>query len=119
MTTESDKPESRVRDVAEKSVEQARGALGTLLTMARNTADAVQKSTNTTATPEGVAVQKGFGYAETNIAAIFDFAQKVIRAGSVQEAVKLQSEFVHAQAEIMKQQVEELQSLKTPPKTES
>ena len=115
---DSDKSEvpSKVRDIAEKSVEQARGAVGSLLEAARSAAEAIQSCTKTTESPEGLAVSRGFGYAKENISAIFDFAQQLVRAPDLKQAVQMQAEFVKTQAAVMEKQVEDLRSL-TPPKS--
>ena len=83
-----DKPEvpSSVRDFAEKSLEQARGAVGTLLETARKTAETIQGTAKTADTPAGQAVSRGFGFAQQNISAIFDFAQQIVRAPDLKEA---------------------------------
>lgn len=107
---------SKMRDLAEKSVEQARGAIDTLLEAARTTAESIQSTTKTAELPAGQAVAKGFGYAKENIAAIFDFAQKLVRAPDLKEAAALQSDFVREQAEKMEKQVEELRGLSDQPK---
>ena len=104
---------SSVRDFAEKSLEQARGAVGTLLDAAKKTADTIQSTAKTADTPEGQAVTRGFGFAQENIAAIFDFAQKIVRAPDVKTAAQLQSDFVREQASVMKDQVTELNSLRS------
>lgn len=114
----NDKPEvpSSVRDFAEKSLEQARGAVGTLLDAARKTAETIQSTTKTADSPEGQAVARGFGFAQQNISAIFDFAQQIVRAPDLKEAARLQSDFVREQAAVMEKQVGELKGLR-PDKT--
>jgi phasin len=111
MSTEGSEVPSSVRELAEKSVEQARGAVGTLLDAARKTSDAIQSSTKTGDSTAGQAVARGFGYAEQNISAIFDFAQKLVKAPDLKEAARLQADFVREQAEVMSKQVEELKGL--------
>ena len=110
-----DKPQTEtapnLREFAEKSVEQARVAVGTLLDAAQKTADTIQTSTKTSDTPSGQAVARGFGFAQQNITSIFDFVQQLVRAPDVQQAAKLQSDFVRQQASVMKEQVAELQTL--------
>lgn len=113
MSTEGSETPSKVRDFAEKSVEQARSAVDTLLEAARTTAESIQSVTKTAELPEGQAVSRGFGYAKENISAIFDFVQQLVRAPDIKEAAKLQSEFVKEQAAKMEKQVEELRSLET------
>lgn len=116
MSSDASEIPSKVREFAEKSVEQARGAVGSLLDAARSTADAIQSSTKTAETPEGQAVARGFGYAKENISAIFDFAQQLVRAPDLKQAAQLQADFVKSQAEIMQKQVEELRGLSDKPK---
>jgi phasin len=116
MTTEKPEVPAGVREFADKSVEQARGAVGTLLDAARKTAETIQSTTKTGDTPEGQAVARGFGFAQQNISAIFDFAQQLVRAPDLKEAARLQADFVRDQAAVMEKQVEELKSLR-PDKT--
>lgn len=111
MSTENPEVSSTIRDVAEKSVEQARGAVGKLLEAAQKASDTIQSTTKTADLPQGQAVARGFGYAQENISAIFDFAQKLVRAPSLKDATQMQADFVREQAEIMQRQVDELKSL--------
>jgi hypothetical protein len=113
MTTEKPEASSSVRDFAEKSLEQARGAVGTLLEAAKKTADTIQSTAKTADTPEGQAVARGFGFAQENIAAIFDFAQKIVRAPDLKAAADLHSDFVRAQAAVVEKQVTELNELRS------
>jgi phasin len=112
MTTDKPEVPAGVREFADKSVEQARGAVGTLLDAARKTAETIQSTTKTGDTPEGQAVARGFGFAQQNISAIFDFAQQLVRAPDLKEAARLQADFVRDQAAVMEKQVEELKSLR-------
>jgi phasin len=112
MTTEKPEVPAGVREFAEKSVEQARGAVGTLLDAARKAADTIQSTTKTADTPDGQAVARGFGFAQQNISAIFDFAQQLVRAPDFKEAARLQADFVRDQAAVMEKQVEELKGLR-------
>jgi phasin len=112
MTTDKTEVPAGVREFADKSVEQARGAVGTLLDAARKTAETIQSTTKTGDTPEGQAVARGFGFAQQNISAIFDFAQQLVRAPDLKEAARLQADFVRDQAAVMEKQVEELKSLR-------
>ena len=112
MTTDKPEVSSSVRDFADKSLEQARGAVGTLLDVAKRTADTIQSTAKTADTPEGQAVARGFGFAQENISAIFDFAQKIVRAPDLKTAAQLQSEFVREQAAVMEKQIKELSGLR-------
>lgn len=110
MSTTSDGPKipDELRDFADKGLQQARGALGTFLDKARKGADSLQKTTQTADMPAGIAFARGLEFAEKNVAAAFDHAQKLVRATDVQEALKLQSDYVRTQFAAMKAQSEEL-----------
>jgi hypothetical protein len=87
--------------------------VGTLLEAARKTSESIQDATKTGDTAPGQAVARGFGFAQQNISAIFDFAQQLVRAPDVKEAARLQADFVKEQAAVMEKQVGELKELGT------
>lgn len=98
---------AEMRDFAEKSVEQARKAIDGFMTAAQKTVDTFEGSANTVQTNAKDATRKTFSYAEQNIAAAFDLAQKMVRAKDVQEAMQYQAEFVRSQFEAMQSQMKE------------
>jgi phasin len=95
---------TQIRDLAEKNVEQAREAfLGFI--------GAAQKATGSTETlPSGAkeAMTKAMSFAEENVNAAFDLAQKLIHAKDVQEILTLQTEFATSQLTAMQKQAMEL-----------
>ena len=115
MNDDEPKVSPDLRDRASKSVEQARGAVGAALAAAHQAATTIQSAAKTAETPEGQAVARGFGFAQQNITAIFDFAQKLVRAPDLKQAAELQAEFVREQASVMQGQVEELRGLTPKP----
>ncbi len=112
MNDDAPKVSPDMRAMAEKSVEQARGAVNAALAFAQQASTSIQSATKTAETPEGTAVARGFGYAQQNIGAIFDFAQKLVRAPDLKQAAELQAEFVREQAAVMQDQVQELREIK-------
>ncbi|HEY8214940.1 MAG: phasin [Methylocystis sp.] len=98
---------TEVRDFAEKSVEQARKAF-------EGFAGAAQKALDTQADmPFGLpsakdVSAKALSFAEANVNAAFDLAQKLVHAKDPQEVFKLQSEFVQAQLQTIQEQTKEL-----------
>jgi phasin len=102
---------SEMRDFAEKSVEQARKAIDGFLGAAQKTVDTFEGSASTVQTSAKDATRKTFTYAEQNISAAFDLAQKMVRAKDVQEAMQYQAEFVRAQFESMQAQMKEFGSM--------
>jgi phasin len=55
--------------------------------------------------------RKTFTYAEQNIAAAFDLAQRLVRAKDVQEAMQIQAEFARSQFAAMQTQMKEFGSM--------
>lgn len=98
---------TEVRDFAEKSVEQARKAF-------EGFAGAAQKALETSGEiPFGLngakdVSTKALSFAEANVNAAFDLAQKLVHAKDPQEVFKLQSEFVKTQFEAIQEQTKEL-----------
>jgi len=102
---------TEMRDFAEKSVEQARKAFDSFIGAARRTADTVQGSTDLARTNATNISSRGFEYAEQNVNAAFDLAQKLVRARDVQEAMQHQAEFVRAQFAAIQAQAKEFGGL--------
>ena len=105
---------SEMRDFAEKSVEQARKAFEGFVGAAQKAAGAMD------ATPFAVPAQmkdlgaKAMGFAETNVKAAFDLAQKLVHARDMQEVLALQSEYVRTQMATIQEQAEQLGALARP-----
>ena len=53
---------------------------------------------------------RAIGYAEQNISAAFDLAQRLVHARDVQEVVQIQTEFVKSQMAALQTQVTEIGS---------
>ena len=102
---------AEMRDFAEKSVEQARKAFDGFMGAAQRTVDTLEGSASTMQSGAKDMTRRTFSYAEQNIAAAFDLAQKLVRAKDVQEAVQLQSEFVRSQFAAMQSQMKEFGSM--------
>lgn len=99
---------NEVRDFAEKSVEQARKAFEGFAGAAHKAIGSVETTTTSfQAGAKDVGV-KAFGYAEANVNAAFDLAQKLLRAKDPQEVLQLQAEYVKSQVETIQTQAKEL-----------
>ena len=109
---------SDVRDFADTNLGRARDVLGTLLGKARKGADTLQGMTQTAEIPAGVAFRRGLEFAEQNVAAAFEHAQKLVRAEDLQAAIKLQTDYAQTQSAALKAQAEELTHLVKPEKDE-
>jgi phasin len=99
---------NEVRDFAEKSVEQARKAFEGFTGAAQKAIGSVDGATTTFHVGAKDMSVKALGYAEANVNAGFDLAQKLLRAKDPQEVLQLQAEFVKAQVETIQQQAKEL-----------
>ena len=102
---------AEMRDFAEKSVEQARKAIDGFMNAAQKTVDTFEGSANTVQASAKDATRKTFTYAEQNLAAAFDLAQRMVRAKDMQEAMQIQAEFVRTQFEAMQTQMKEFGSI--------
>jgi hypothetical protein len=93
------------RELAEKGVEQARKSFESL-------AGATQTAINSTGTylPSNARDFNGriFSFTQENVRDLFDLAQNVIQARSMDEVLKLQTEFMARSAEKMQKQAGEL-----------
>jgi phasin len=98
---------SEVRDFAEKSVEQARKAFEGFSGAAQKALSSMDSS--------GVPFSEGakdmsltaLSYAETNVKAAFDLAEKLVQAKDAQEVLQLQSDFMKKQFESFQEQAKE------------
>src|SRR3712207_6761493 len=96
---------TEMRDLAEKSVEQARKAIDGFLGAAQRTVDTLENSASSVQANTTDITRKTFAYAEQNISAAFDHAQRLVRAKDVQEAMQLQAEFVRNQFAALQDQM--------------
>ena len=102
---------AEARDFAEKSVDQARKAFDSFIGAARRTAETVHGSAETARTNAKDASARGFEFAEQNVNAAFDLAQKLVRSKDVQEAMQHQAEFVRSQFAAIQAQAKEFGGL--------
>ena len=100
-----------MRDLAEKSIGQARQAFDSFISTARRTAETTQKTTELARTSAQDVGAQTFQAAEQNVHATLDFAQKLIQAKSLQEAMQLQAEFTRSQFAAVQAQAKEFGSI--------
>lgn len=98
---------TEVRDFAEKSVEQARKAFEGFAGAAHKALDGAADVPFAVPGAKDVSV-KALSFAEANVKAAFDLAQKLVHAKDPQEVFKLQSEFVQSQLSAIQDQTKEL-----------
>jgi phasin len=101
---------AEMRALAEKSVEQARQAFGSFMSAAHNAASSADKQAASVRAGaqevSGLAVQ----FAERNIAASFEFAQRLVRAKNSEEVLALQADYLKSQMAALNDQAKALGS---------
>jgi len=102
---------NELRDFAERSVDQARKDFEGFVTVAQKTAGTVDDAASEARSGVKHVGSQIFGYAEQNVNAAFDLAQKLVHAKDPQEALALQSEYLKKQIEALQAQAKELGAL--------
>ena len=93
---------------AERSVAQAREAFTGFVEAATKTVSQMQGSAQVAQSGASEIAQKSISYAEQNVAATFDFAQKLMHAKDPAEVMRLQSEFLAKQMQVLSSQAQDL-----------
>ena len=97
-----------MREFAEKSVEQARKAFDGFVGAAHRTVSGMEDSAGTVQSSTQDVGRKAIAFAETNVAASFVYAQRLVQARDVAEVMQIQSEFLRDQMKTMTEQAREL-----------
>jgi phasin len=97
-----------VREIAGKSVEQAKDAYGRFAEAARQAQDMVSKSTEVFASGAKEMNEKVLSFAEQNTRAGFEVASRLAQARDVKEALEIQTQFARTQMEAYAQQAQEI-----------
>lgn len=98
---------SEMRDFAERSVEQARKAFDGFFGAAQKAVSTFEGSATTVQSSTKDMTQRTLSFAEQNIAAAFDLAQKLVRAKDMQEAMQLQADYLQKQLATLQGQMKE------------
>lgn len=99
---------TEMRNFAEKSMEQAKQAFDSFLNAAQQ---AVSTAGSRVATAQSGAKEAGelaMRFAQRNIDASFELAQKLARAKDPQEVIALHTEYARSQMEVLSEQAKEL-----------
>jgi len=108
-----------MRQFAERSVEQAKAAFDGFMTAAQNAASTMEgRAAAAQASAKDVG-QRAMSFAEINVRASFDFAQKLVRAKDMQELMAIQAEYLRAQMSALTAQAKELGETATKAATEA
>lgn len=103
----------QVREMAEKSVDQAKKAFDSFVQQAQKTVSTIEGQASAIQSGAKDLNAKAISYAETNVAASFEFAQKLVRAKDLNEVVKLQTEYVQSQMKAFADQAKDLGAVAT------
>ena len=100
-----------VRDLASKSVDQAREAYNRFIEAARQAHDVVMKSSDVITSGAREINEKAVKYTEVNLQANFELAQRLVHAKDIKEALDIQNQFARQQMETFAHQAQELTRL--------
>jgi phasin len=99
---------NEMRSFVEQSVTQARQAFEGFIQAANQAVGQMQGRAEAAHSGASEIAHKSMEYAEKNVAATFDFAQKLMRAKDAAEVMGLQSEYLGRQMQALSAQVQEL-----------
>jgi phasin len=99
---------NEVRAFAEQSVAQARKAFDGFIQAANEAIGQFQGRAEAAHSGATEIAHKSMAYAEQNVAATFDFAQKLMQAKDASEVMALQSDYLGRQMQALSSQVQEL-----------
>jgi phasin len=97
-----------MRKFVEQSVNQAQQAFESFMSAANSAVVGMDDRASMARSDVKDMTARAMGYAQRNIAASFDHAQKLVRARDAEEVLRLQSDFVKGQIETLSQQAKEL-----------
>lgn len=92
---------AQVKEVAEKTIDQAQRGFSAFI-------EAANKSVSMLPNPATDMSLKALSHTEQNMKAAFDHAKKLVQAKDLQEAIRLQAEFLKAQYDAATEQLKEL-----------
>jgi phasin len=92
---------AEVRNMAEKTIEQAEKAFGMFL-------DAASKSVALIPLPTTEMSKKALSFTEQNMKAVFDHSKKVVQTNDLQEAIRIHAEFLKTQFTNVSEQLKKI-----------
>ena len=95
------KPNDLILSMMTKNLEQARGAMSNYLQFMEKSLSASPLGTNEQ-------VKALNGYVERNVAATFDFSERLMHAKDFQDVVRIQTEFLETQFKVLTDQAKDV-----------
>lgn len=108
MAKSSTEMPQQMREAAQTSLDQAKRAVDQYLAAAKRAAETAEDTAQTLQASASELNRKAVGFAEANVGAAFDYAEKLVRASSPQEIASIQQEFLRTQIDQFTQQMREL-----------
>jgi phasin len=99
---------AEMRKFAEQSVEQARQAFDRFISAAHEAVTDLEGRAQAARSGALDVGGRAMSFAERNMAASFEFAQKLVQAKDVEEVVRLQTDYVRAQIQALNEQTKDL-----------
>ncbi|KIZ39650.1 MULTISPECIES: phasin [Rhodopseudomonas] len=96
-----------MKSMAEAGFDQARKAFEHLLANAQQTASTIEDKGAEVRSNAKDITTRAVGYAEKNVAASLDYAQKLLHAKDLPEVLRLHAEYVQAQMKALAEQASE------------
>jgi phasin len=103
----------QMRDFAEKSVDQARKAFDDFMGATQKAVTDVEENANTVQENAAEVNKQALNYAEEHVNAAFKFAQELVKAGNVEDMMKLQQDYLRNQMETLGEQTREFSNTAT------
>jgi phasin len=107
QTTRFEIPE-KMREMADRSVEQAKKAFEQFLNATQKAVATAEGSAKTLRDSAADVNRQALAYIEDNVSASFDFAQRLVQARTMEEMAALQQEFVKRQMSVASEQGQQL-----------
>jgi phasin len=97
-----------MRAMAERSVEQAKLAFNNYIQAAQEAVSTFEQWGKASQVGAQGISKKAISYAERNVLSAFEFAQKIVQVKDIQELVRMQTEFVQSQIQVLSEQVKDM-----------
>lgn len=99
---------AEVREFAEKTVDQARKAFDSFVAAAQKASAQSEAAAETLTSSAKEVSTKAITFAEANVKAAFDLAEKLVKAKDPKEFLSIQSEFLKSQVATVQEQTKAL-----------
>jgi phasin len=94
-----------MRVMTERSLEQAKQAFDNYMRATEEAVSAFEAQVEASQRGGLDISRKAMGFAESNVRTAFEFANKIVQANDIQEVLRMQSQFVEAQMQVLREQV--------------